>query len=57
MTQVLQKKLSKVCIEITITDCSQLIIVVDSFLVEIQNLGQEEDAPAPEPFEWDPNDE
>ena len=27
------------------------------FTVEVQNLGQEEDAPAPEPFEWDPNDE
>jgi hypothetical protein len=27
------------------------------FLVDIESLGQEEDAPAPEPFEWDPNDE
>ncbi len=27
------------------------------FIVDIQSLGQEEDAPPPEPFEWDPNDE
>lgn len=26
-------------------------------IVDIQSLGQEEDAPPPEPFEWDPNDE
>jgi hypothetical protein len=33
------------------------LILYFIFLVERMTLGQEEEAAAPEPFEWDPNEE
>jgi hypothetical protein len=34
-----------------------LFFFLFDFIVERMTLGQEEEAPAPEPFEWDPSQE